>query len=68
MNARRLRQRVLGSPVGQTFRTMIFQRMVPNLEKLGLLTPRVRKAFTDRAIIRFEDFDRDEADRRLGFA
>lgn len=67
-NVEEVRQRVLESPVGQAFRTMIFQRVVPNLKKLGLLTPRVRKAFTDMAIIHFEDFDSDEADRRLGFA
>jgi hypothetical protein len=46
---------------------MLFQRVVPNLKKLGLLTPRVRKAFTDLDIIRFEDFDTEAADRALGF-
>jgi hypothetical protein len=46
---------------------MLFQRVVPNLKKLGLLTPKVRKAYTDLEIIQFEDFDPDEADRQLGF-
>ena len=63
-----VRKLVLESPQGQQFRTMIFQRVVPNLKKLGLLTPKVRKAFTDLDIIKFEDFDTDAADRALGFA
>ncbi|NRA09487.1 MAG: ferritin-like domain-containing protein [Myxococcales bacterium] len=58
---------VLESPVGQTFRAMLFQRVVPNLKKLGLLTPRVRRAYTEMEIIHFEDFDADMADRQLGF-
>jgi hypothetical protein len=62
-----VRRVVLGSPVGQAFRGMLFQRVVPNLKKLGLLTPKVRKAFTELQIIHFEDFDPDEVDRRLGF-
>jgi hypothetical protein len=66
-NVDEVRERVLNSPVGQQFRSMLFQRVVPNLKKLGLLTPRVRKAYTDLEIIQFEDFDPDEADRQLGF-
>ena len=66
-NVDEVRERVLNSPIGQLFRSMLFQRVVPNLKKLGLLTPRVRKAYTDLEIIQFEDFDPDEADRQLGF-
>ena len=66
-NEDEVRQCVLDSPVGRAFRTMIFQRVVPNLKRLGLLTPKVRKAFTDLEIIQFEDFDPSEADRQLGF-
>ncbi|MFP8877644.1 MAG: ferritin-like domain-containing protein [Myxococcota bacterium] len=62
-----VRQRVLESPVGQAFRAMLFQRVVPNLKKLGLLTPRVRRAYTEMEIIHFEDFDADVVDRELGF-
>jgi hypothetical protein len=40
---------------------------VPNLKKLGLLTPKVRAAYTRLDLIRFEDFDSEAADRRLGF-
>ena len=58
---------VLRSPIGQQFRSMLFARIVPNLKKLSLLTPRVREAFQKLEILQFEDFDADEADRRLGF-
>jgi len=61
-----VRDLVLASPLGQQFRSMIFQRVVPNLKRLGLLTPRVREAFTKLEIIQFEDFDTDAADRALG--
>jgi hypothetical protein len=62
-----VRVRVLESPIGRAFRGMLFQRVVPNLKRLGLLTPKVRRAFTEMDILKFEDFDPDEADRRLGF-
>jgi hypothetical protein len=66
-NAAEVQAQVLNSEVGQTFRSMLFMRVVPNLKKLGLLTPRVREAYTRLGIIQFEDFDTEEADRRLGF-
>jgi hypothetical protein len=49
------------------FRKMLFMRIVPNLKKLGLLTQRVREAFDRLGILHFEDYDSEEADRRLGF-
>jgi hypothetical protein len=66
-NAEEVKTLVLQSPIGQQFRALLFQRVVPNLKKLGLLTPRVREAFTRLQIIQFEDFDSDAADRALGF-
>ena len=66
-NREEVQQEVLASPVGKQFRTMLFMRVVPNLKKLGLLTPRVRKAYTEMDIIQFEDFNTDELDQRLGF-
>jgi len=57
---------ILESPLGQQFRSMIFQRVVPNLKRLGLLTPRVRESFGQLGILQFEDFDTDAADRALG--
>jgi len=62
-----VRNVVLESGQGRMFRSMLFQRIVPNLKKLGLLTPKVREAYTRLGIIQFEDFDSDEADRQLGF-
>ena len=66
-NAAEVREVVLGSTAGQLFRKMLFMRIVPNLKKLGLLTPRVRAAFDELGILQFEDFDAEEADRQLGF-
>jgi hypothetical protein len=59
---------VLESPVARQFRGMLFARVVPNLKRLGLITPRVRDAFEKLAIIQFEDVDPEEQDRQLGFA
>ena len=59
---------VLASPMGRQFRGMLFARVVPNLKRLGLVTPRVREAFEKLEIIQFEDMDPEEQDRRLGFA
>jgi len=36
------------------FRQMMFSKIVPNLKRLGLLTPRVRDAFAKLDILRFE--------------
>lgn len=62
-----VRALLLASPPLQEFRKMLFMRIVPNLKKLGLLTPRVRQAFDRLGIIQFEDFDSEAADRQLGF-
>ncbi|MEO8602901.1 MAG: ferritin-like domain-containing protein [bacterium] len=61
-----VRQQVLDSPVMKMFRQSLFARVVPNIKKLGLLTPRVRKGFADLEILQFEDFDADAADRAIG--
>jgi hypothetical protein len=66
-NPEEIRQLVLGSEVGRAFRGMLFQRIVPNLKKLELLTPRVREAFGRLGILQFEDYDAEAVDRRLGF-
>ena len=59
---------VLASPVGQMFRQMLFARVVPNLKRLGMITPRVREAFGGLGIIQFEDADPEAQDRALGLA
>ncbi|MGH0034637.1 MAG: ferritin-like domain-containing protein [Myxococcota bacterium] len=65
--AHEVRERVLESPIGKAFRGMLFQRVVPNLKRLGLLTPRVRRAYAEMDLIQFENFDAEAADRQLGF-
>jgi hypothetical protein len=63
-----VKEHVLASPVSQAFRAMLFQRIVPNLKRLGLLTPRVREAFDRLGILQFEDANPEDQDRALGLA
>jgi len=65
-NPGEVRQRILDSPMMRMFRQSLFARVVPNIKKLGLLTPRVRKGFEQLEIIQFEDFDAEAADREIG--
>jgi hypothetical protein len=39
------------------FRTMLFSKVVPNVKRLGLLTPRVRRGFEELDVIQFESWD-----------
>ena len=50
------------------FVTCADARVVPNLKRLGLVTPRVREAFERLGIIQFEDADPEAQDRALGLA
>ncbi|MCA9594430.1 MAG: ferritin-like domain-containing protein [Myxococcales bacterium] len=43
------------TPFQRGFRQMMFSKIVPNLRRLGLLTPRVRQAFDKLDILRFEN-------------
>ena len=52
-----VRRIVLDSPIMQMFRQALFARVVPNVKRLGLLTPRVRGAFEEMQIIQFEHDD-----------
>jgi hypothetical protein len=61
-----VRQIVLESPVMRMFRQSLFARVVPNIKKLGLLSPRVRKGFEELEILQFEDYDAEAADRAIG--
>jgi hypothetical protein len=38
------------------FRSLLFSKVVPNLRKLGLLTPRVREGFEQLGILRYERY------------
>jgi len=67
-NVGEVRDIVLASDVMKMFRRMLFSRIVPNVKKLGLLTPRVRAAFEELEIIEFENHDPEAHDRELGLA
>jgi hypothetical protein len=45
------------SPIMQTFQSLLFSKIVPNVKKLGLLTPRVRKGFEELRVIQYETWD-----------
>ena len=53
-------------PMLMLFRQALFARVVPNVKRLGLLTPYVRKAFMEMGILQFEDQDPEALDRALG--
>ncbi|MFN8543114.1 MAG: ferritin-like domain-containing protein [Candidatus Binatia bacterium] len=61
-----VKDRVLASEPAMLFRQMLFARVVPNLKRLGLLSPRVRAAFEALGILQFEDADPEEQDRAFG--
>ncbi len=63
-----VKDKVLASPPALMFRQMLFARVVPNLKRLGLISPRVRASFEELGIIQFEDADPEQQDRELGFA
>lgn len=52
------------NPVMSVFRQMLFSKIVPNLNKLGLLTPRVRQLYDDLGLLQFAD-DPDSAAEEL---
>lgn len=41
-------------PVQQQFRSILFSRVVPNVKRVGLLTPRVRRHFEQLGILEYE--------------
>ena len=43
-------------PDMQAFRALLFSKVVPNLRKLGLLTPRVRDGFEQLGILKYERY------------
>ena len=44
----------LHTPFMTGFRQMLFSKIVPNLKRLGLLTPRVREAYAKIGLLEFE--------------
>jgi len=67
-NKSEVREIILASPVMKLFRQALFARVVPNIKRLGLLTPHVRQAFERLEIIQFEEFDPEAQDRAMGLA
>jgi hypothetical protein len=45
------------SPIMGTFQSLLFSKIVPNVKRLGLLTPRVRKGFEELRVIQYETWD-----------
>ena len=50
------KKQFLASPDMAAFRSLMFSKVVPNLRKLGLLTPRVREGFEQLGILRYERY------------
>ena len=53
------RKQVLEGFVMSTFRNLLFQRVIPNLKRIGLLTDRIRPKFEELGILEFEDLTTD---------
>jgi 1,2-phenylacetyl-CoA epoxidase catalytic subunit len=51
---------VEASEMMQTFRKMLFSRIVPTIKDLGLWGPKVRAAFEDMGVIDFQDLSPDD--------
>ena len=56
LDARRAAEEFDASPDQAAFRSLMFSKVVPNLGKLGLLTPRVRDGFETLGILRYERY------------
>ena len=50
-----VREIVLNSPQMKEFRKMLFSKIVPNVKRLGLLSPYVRERFAELDILKFEN-------------
>ena len=48
---------VLHSPTMIEFRKMLFSKVVPNVKRLGLLTPWLRDRFAELDILQFENLE-----------
>ena len=53
------RQKVMEGFVMSTFRNLLFQRVIPNLNRIGLLTDTVRPKFEQLGILEFENLATD---------
>jgi hypothetical protein len=55
----------LATPFMIAFRQLLFSKIVPNLKRLKLLTPRVRAAFAKLGVLQFEDLPDSTLDERV---
>ena len=53
------REIVVNSQVSRAFRDFLFERMIPNLKRVGLLTESVRSRFEALGVLKFEDLHHD---------
>ncbi|EAQ97177.1 ferritin-like domain-containing protein [Congregibacter litoralis] len=53
------RKKVLDGFVMSTFRNLLFQRVIPNLSRIGLLTDKIRPKFEELGILEFENLATD---------
>ena len=53
------RQKVLDGFIMSTFRNLLFQRVIPNLNRIGLLTEKIRPKFEQLGILEFENLATD---------
>ncbi|MFN3515461.1 MAG: ferritin-like domain-containing protein [Phenylobacterium sp.] len=44
---------------GRAFRTFLFERMIPNLKRVGLLTEKIRPKFEELGVLEFENLQHD---------
>jgi hypothetical protein len=54
---RECEEAVAQSELMDMFRRLLFSKIVPNVKRLGLLTPRVRKGFEELGVIQFETLE-----------
>lgn len=54
-DAEEARKISIDSQAGQAFRDFLFQRMIPNLKRVGLLTEGVREKFEALGVLHYED-------------
>jgi len=55
------------TPFMQGFRQMLFSKIVPNLKRLGLLTPRVREEYAKLGILKYESLKDSTEDPEIEF-
>jgi P-aminobenzoate N-oxygenase AurF len=57
MPVRECLELALASESMRIFRSLLFSKIVPNVKRLGLLTPRVRRGFEELDVIQYESWD-----------